>query len=66
MAHASKNDVGIQLNKIALVKNSLPIAGSAILMADDIKGVKKDAIIAIIKAGVLEVLLFSIGFTKLI
>ena len=53
MADASKNDVGIQLKRIAFVKNSFPMAGSAIFMADDIKGVKNDEIIAIINAGVL-------------
>ncbi len=60
MAHDNKNDVGIQLKIMALVKNSLLIAGSATLMDDDIKGVKKDDIIAIIKAGILTLLLFSI------
>ena len=38
---------------MASVKNSFPIAGSAIFMADDINGVKNDEIIAIINAGVL-------------
>ncbi len=64
MAHANKNDVGIQLKIMALVKNSLLIAGSATLMDDDIKGVKKDDIIAIIKAGILTLLLFSINSPK--
>lgn len=59
IADANKNDVGIQLNKIASVENSLPIAGRAILMAELIKGVINDEIIAIIKAGVLTLLLFS-------
>lgn len=63
IADANRNDVGIQLNRIASVKNSLPMAGSAILMDDPIKGVINDAIIAIIKAGVLTLLLFSIKFT---
>jgi hypothetical protein len=56
MAAANKKEVGIQLNRIASVKNSFPMAGRAIFMADDINGVKNDEIIAIIKAGVLYLL----------
>ena len=46
MAAANKNDVGIQLNRMALVANSAPIAGRAILTAELIKGVKKLARVA--------------------
>ena len=53
MAAANKKEVGIQLNKMASVKNSLPIAGSAIFIAEDMNGVKNEEIIAIINAGVL-------------
>ena len=43
---ANKNDVGTQLRSIALVANCDPIAGSAILIAELIKGVKKLARVA--------------------
>ena len=53
MAAASKNDVGIQLKRIALVANSVPIAGNAMFTAELIKGVKKLAKVATSKAAIL-------------
>jgi hypothetical protein len=53
MAAANRNDVGTQLKRIALVANSVPIAGSAILTAELIKGVKKLARVATSNAVIL-------------
>lgn len=66
MAAASKNDVGIQLNRIALVANSAPIAGSAMLTAELIKGVKKLAKVATSNAASLIELSVRLGSIKLI
>lgn len=43
MAAVSRNDVGTQLNKMASAENSSPIAGSAMLTAELMKGVRKFA-----------------------
>jgi hypothetical protein len=53
MAAASKNDVGTQLNRMALVANSAPIAGNAILTAELMNGVKKLAKVATNNAAIL-------------
>ena len=53
IADARKQDVEIQLNKIALAANSLAIVGSAILIAEPIKGVKKEAMVATSNADIL-------------
>lgn len=42
---ASRYEVGIQAKKIASNSNSFPIEGSAIFIADIVKGVIKDAIV---------------------
>lgn len=64
MAAASKNDVGTQLNRIALVANSAPIAGSAMLTAELIKGVKKLAKVATSNAAILIELSVRFGSIK--
>lgn len=53
IAATNRNDVGIQLSRIASVWNSIPIAGSAMLMAALMNGVAKDAMVAIINADIL-------------
>jgi hypothetical protein len=53
IAAASKNDVGTQLSRMALVANSAPIAGNAILTDELINGVKKLAKVATNKAAIL-------------
>jgi hypothetical protein len=42
---ANKYEVGIQTRRIASILNSTPIEGSAIFIADNIKGVIKEAIV---------------------
>ena len=44
IAATNRNDVGIQLSKIASVWNSIPIEGKAMLMAALMNGVENDAI----------------------
>ncbi len=41
-AAAKRNDVATQLNKTASISNSLPITGSAMLMEELIKGMRKE------------------------
>ena len=53
IAAANKNDVGTQLKSIALVANSFPIAGRAILTAELMNGVKKLAKVATNNAAIL-------------
>jgi hypothetical protein len=65
MAAANKNDVGTQLNRIALVANSDPIAGSAMLTAELIKGVKKLAKVATNNAAILIELSVRFGSIKI-
>jgi hypothetical protein len=60
IAAASKNDVGTQLRSIALVANSVPIAGNAMLTAELINGVKKLAKVATNNAAILIEL--DVGF----
>jgi hypothetical protein len=60
IAAASKNDVGTQLRSIALVANSVPIAGNAMLTAELINGVKKFAKVATNNAAILIEL--DVGF----
>ena len=62
MAAASKKDVGIQLKIIASAANSAPIAGTAILMAELMNGVKKLARVAMTKAAILIELLLTPDF----
>ena len=53
IAATNRNDVGIQLSRMASVWNSIPIAGSAMLTAALMKGVANDAMVAIINADIL-------------
>jgi hypothetical protein len=56
IADVSKNAVGIQLNKIASIKNSFPIVGSAMFIDEPIKGTRKAANVAASNADILLVL----------
>ena len=64
IAAARRYDVGIQPNAMASIANSLPIDGSAILIVEPIKGVRKEPKVAISKAalllGVSSILFLSI------
>ena len=65
MAAARRYEVATQFSVTASMVNSLPIDGSAILMEDPIKGVRKEPRVATIKAARLIVLvpvLFSTSF----
>ena len=53
IAAASKNEVGTQLKSMALVANSVPIAGRAILTAELMNGVKKLAKVTTSNAAIL-------------
>ena len=64
MAAASKNDVGTQLKSMALVANSAPIAGNAMLTAELMNGVKKLAKVATNNAAILIEL--SVGFGSIV
>ncbi len=66
MAAANKNDVGTQLNRMALVANSDPIAGSAMLTAELINGVKKLAKVATNNAAILIELSVRFGSIEMI
>jgi len=48
-AAVSRYDVATQLNSTALIENSLPIEGRAILIEEPIKGVRKALKVAISK-----------------
>ena len=52
IAATNRNDVGIQLSKIASVWNSIPIEGKAMLMAALMNGVENDAMVATINADI--------------
>jgi hypothetical protein len=65
MAAANKNDVGTQLKRIALVANSDPIAGSAMLTAELINGVRKLAKVATNNAAILIELSERFGTIKI-
>jgi len=56
-AVAKRYEVGTQLSETASMANSFPIEGRAILMEDPIKGVRKEAIVAIINTTLLLTLL---------
>jgi hypothetical protein len=66
MAAANKNDVGTQLNRMALVANSDPMAGSAMLTAELINGVKKLAKVATNSAAILIELSVRFGSIEMI
>lgn len=53
MAAASKKALVTQFNRTASAVKSAPIVGSAILMADPMNGVKKEAIVATRSAAIL-------------
>lgn len=59
---AKRYEVVTQANATASIENSLPIDGSAILMEDPMKGVRKEAIVTTSKTTLLLILL-SIGFS---
>jgi hypothetical protein len=62
MAADRMYDVGTQLMSTALIWNSFPMAGSAILMDETMKGVRKEANVAITRAGRFREVSLIIGF----
>ena len=62
IAAARRNEVATQLNKTASIANSFPIEGSAILIEEPIKGVRKAVNVATSKAA----LLFRISFKSIV
>lgn len=58
MAVAKRYDVTIQLSRIAFASNSLPMDGSAMLIDDDMKVIRKEAWVVIARATILFVVLY--------
>jgi hypothetical protein len=63
MAAVSRNAVGTQLKRMASAANSAPIAGIAMLMDEPIKGVKKLARVAMMRAAILVELPSALEFS---